>query len=273
MASLHRSTALASLLLLSGACQRLDVSGDDTLGSAGDDSSTSFGGGSNVDATGNDANDSNEADSSGGGPMLDCDPVQQTGCSDGEKCTVVLQAGEPSFTCVADTADLDPLGSCTPALGTGVDGCPGGYACLGPEDADGVCVPLCLSSNDCADGVCLAESQHAIQFCAQECSPFEGGCISPLSCRRSEDRFACSFPQLDDVGGQAEPCTAKNDAGCGEGYVCLPGALVPECSGDSCCTAVCDIDADSCDAPSTCNTLFEAPAPGSESIVACFVPS
>ncbi|MBK6918325.1 MAG: hypothetical protein IPH07_13095 [Deltaproteobacteria bacterium] len=267
--------ALSLGMIAATACQRLDVEGGEGSVSvtAGDASSSGGETGPNTDS---DASASaSDADTSGDGGMteLDCDPVLQSGCSEDQKCTVVLQAGDPTYTCVIDDEDLDPFGSCTPALGTGVDGCPAGYACLSPEDGDGICTPLCLKSSDCPSGVCLAEDQHAIQYCAQECSPFNGDCIPPLSCRRTEDRFACSFPHADDVGGQAEPCTSKGDAGCGQGYVCLPGALVPECVADNCCTSVCDLDADSCVAPATCNTLFEAPAPGSEFIGACFVPS
>lgn len=224
-----------------------------------------------VDTT--DPTEDSEDPDTGGPTVLECDPIGQSGCNGTEKCTVVLQAGEPAYVCVSDEETNDPLASCQAALDTGTDGCPAGYACLADETEIGLCAPLCLDNGDCVDGVCLPDLEHDIPYCADECSPFEGGCATPLQCRRLDDRFACSFVRPNDVGGQGDPCTQQEDAGCAEGFVCIAGALVPGCSSDSCCSVVCDVNADTCDSPATCVPLFEAPAPGAESIGGCLVPS
>jgi hypothetical protein len=255
------------------ACQRLDVdSGEESSPSL----ETGTGTTSDDDDDDDDDDDSSEdsEDPDTGGPTeFDCDPVAQTGCNGSEKCTVVLQAGVPAYVCVDDDQTIDPFDGCEEALGSGADGCPGGYACLADETDVGLCVPLCLDSSDCSDAVCLPELEDDIPYCASECSPFEGGCAAPLQCRRSEDRFACRFARPDDTGGQGDACTQLQDAGCAEGLVCLAGALVPGCASDNCCTVVCDTGVDTCDSPSTCVPLFDAPAPGNESIGACLVPA
>jgi len=272
----YRSRLWSLSLVAVLACQRLDgassesssMLSDTGTGSTSDDDNDN----DNDTETSDPSSDSEDPDTGGPG-VFDCDPVAQTGCNGDDKCTVVLQAGEPAYVCVSDNASIEPLDSCGATLGSGADGCPAGHACLADETDVGLCVPLCFDSSDCVDAVCLPELAHGIPYCASECSPFEGGCATPLQCRRTDDRFACRFARPDDVGGQGDPCTPQQDAGCGEGLVCLPGALVPQCTSDSCCTRVCDVNSDTCDSPSTCVPLFDAPAPGNESIGGCLVPS
>lgn len=262
-----------SLLFLAAACQRLDSGSIDEGPDPSGGSTGSTGAVVDESDDGTPA-ESEDSDPDSGGPTeFDCDPVAQSGCNGEEKCTVVLQAGEVAYTCVVDDATIDPLGGCQAALGSGIDGCPAGYACIADETEAGLCVPLCLDSGDCDNAVCIPDLVHDIPYCASECSPFEGGCTTPLQCRRLDDQFGCGFARPDDVGGQGEPCTPQQDAGCGEGFVCLPGGLIPGCSSDNCCTVVCDTNADTCDTPASCTPLFDAPAPGSEAIGACIVPS
>lgn len=265
-----------SLALWGLACQRLPSSADV---SSGDDDADDGGSGTGSSGADDDADDADDdhADETGnddGDPMLDCDPVDQTGCNPDEKCTVVESAGQVMYTCVADSSDLDPLSPCTPALATGIDGCPPGYACFGDDQDNGVCLPLCLDHGDCEAALCVAPPTTTATFCGTECSPFESLCPSSMQCRRSSDRFVCNFPTSADVGGQAEECIISGDGGCAEGFVCLPGELVPGCSTGTCCSAVCDtLSADSCESPAICSTLFESPAPGAEAFGACYVPS
>jgi hypothetical protein len=88
------------------------------------------------------------------------------------------------------------------------------------------------------------------------------------------DRFVCEFGRNGDTGGQGDPCSITTDDGCAEGFVCLPGELVPGCSEGGCCTNVCDTSSGSgCDSPAICAQIFESPAPGNETIGACFVPA
>ncbi len=260
------------------ACQQLPSSSDEFGdGDDGDDGgSTSFGDDDDDDDESDDESDDDEADESGddGNPTLDCDPVDQTGCADGEKCTVTESAGQVEYVCVSDAQNLDPYSACTPALGTGMDGCPAGHACLADEMDNGLCVPLCLDDADCDMGLCIEPSTTTAQHCGDACSPFEGGCIPPMQCRRASDRFVCEFGRNGDTGMATDPCSLMGDEGCAEGFVCVPGELVPDCTSGNCCTPVCDASAgDNCPSPSICAPIFSSPAPGSESIGACFVPA
>ena len=106
------------------------------------------------------------------------------------------------------------------------------------------------------------------------CTPFASPCPTPLACRRNGDRFSCQFLAAGDVGGPGDACGVTDDAGCAPGLVCLPGALVPDCTNDNCCAPVCDTtDADPCIAPASCLPIIESPAPGFDTIGACFVPA
>lgn len=264
------------------ACQRLP-SGSDEFGDAAgddDDGDTTFGTGNEEDDD-DDSNGDVDPDDTGpddgtddGNPTLDCDPVAQTGCAASEKCTVVESVGEVTYTCVNDDESLDPYSQCTPALGTGMDGCIGGNACFADEMDNGLCVPLCLDSGDCQMALCVSPPTTTATYCANECSPFEASCTAPMQCRRAMDRFVCEFARVSDTGGQGDPCALSTDDGCGEGFVCLPGELVPSCTEGACCTNVCDTSASGgCDSPAICAPIFESPAPGNETLGACFVPS
>ncbi|MGH1347146.1 MAG: hypothetical protein ACRBN8_36630 [Nannocystales bacterium] len=212
------------------------------------------------------------ADDDDGGSEVNCDPVTSAECGDDEKCTVVLQGAEPSFTCVGEAGSLAIGADCTVSLSDGLDGCAAGSVCLG-EDA-GTCRPLCANSSDCSSALCLDDPLYGVPHCAPDCSPFEPTCSNLLQCRRQNDRFSCVDALPGDVGGAGEPCTLQGDAGCGQGQMCVTGALVPDCTTAGCCTPLCDLDSSvGCDAPATCTPALESAAPGFESIGACFVPA
>lgn len=263
--------ALASsvLLVLPLACQRLPSDDD---GSSGNDGS------SNDDTTGFATllppDDESGAADEETGAQAGCDPVDQVGCPAGEKCTAIVSGGEVLYACAPDTGGLDPQAPCTASPSDGVDGCPAGTACIEDEGGSGLCVGLCQADADCEQGQCSAAQPTNIPFCADDCSPFDAPCPAPLACRRNGDRFSCLFLGTGDTGGAGSPCGITNDAGCAPGFVCLPGALIPECAADNCCSPVCDAaDADTCPAPSTCSPILQGPAPGFENIGACFVPA
>jgi hypothetical protein len=260
--------ALSSVLAAS-ACQQLQVPGDSGDGGDGPSSSSDEGG----------TFFTSSADSSGGvgsegGGMSECDPVAQLGCIAGEKCTAVLVGNTVAYACVADSPAHEPNAPCTASPNTGVDGCPDGYACIADEVDSALCVELCLADADCGGGLCVDGLVAPIPYCAGACSPFENMCATPLQCRASADRFTCRFAHETDVGGQGDPCSVPDDVGCGEGFVCIPGELVPGCVDPACCTTLCDVnDGIGCDAPAGCQSIFGAPAPGYEDVGACFVPA
>lgn len=266
------SLLLACAVSLSAACQRLPETDDDDGPASASSAPTSSGGGTfagtfvpdSADDTGRDADDT----------PTGCDPVAQTGCPSSEKCTIVRMSEELAYGCVDDASTLQPLDPCTPQLSDGMDGCPPKTVCLADESGSGLCVSHCGSDGDCDSGICLDDPLEGVPFCATECSPFEDACPAPLQCRRNDIRFACKFASDADVGGAGSACSPTEDTGCAEGFTCLPGALVPECINPDCCASLCDLtEPDSCSAPAVCNQLIEAPAPGFETIGACFVPA
>ncbi|MEM6292899.1 MAG: hypothetical protein AAGA54_16610 [Myxococcota bacterium] len=262
--------ALALVVSAGVGCQRLDGGGDD----GGGPSTMSAG---NLDDSGGgtllESGDDGSSDDGGGGIMgSGCDPVEQADCDPGEKCTAVLAGAGLAYACVSEVGTLQPQESCTVNLEDGLDGCVAGTVCLGDET--GTCRPLCEAENDCTGGLCVEDPFDDVPHCAADCSPFEPSCPSPSECRRRGDRFVCLDPSEGDVGGAGSECQVEQDSGCAEGHVCVPGALVPNCETTSCCVTLCDLDSvDSCASPATCNAAIGSPAPGFESIGACFVPA
>lgn len=209
-----------------------------------------------------------------GSPTFGCDPVAQTGCDPEEKCTALRHDGQVEYACVSDPTTLELTSPCTADPAGGVDGCPPGSACLTDEQGVGVCLPLCIDHGDCDDALCLMHPLDFVPYCASHCSPFEVSCPAPLQCRRESDRFTCEFITMSDNGTTGDPCSPFDDGGCAPGFVCIPGALVPTCMTDSCCTSLCDLtDPDPCPSPATCAPALPGPAPGFEEIGACFIPS
>ncbi len=266
-----RLTSLIAVALLGVGCQRLDEEGPSptSLGDGG----TVGDGDTGMGSTFTPVPGATEDVSDDGGGTQECDPVLQTGCAAGEKCTAVSDGNVPSFVCVgADGATLQPLDPCEPDMAGGQDACQPGFVCVG-NDTGGLCVALCTADANCTGGVCAAHPENRIPHCADDCDPFDSLCSGQLQCRRSDERFSCLFPREQDSGGPLAACDPNGDAGCGEGLVCIAGALVPGCTEGACCTAVCDTVDGGCTAPATCTSVFNSPAPGYETIGACFVPS
>jgi len=258
----------ALFLLPAAACQQLPSTEDDDDGPS---APASTGGGTLL--PGNDDTGDEMADGDSGGESV-CNPVTQIGCPPSEKCTAILSGGEIVYACAADSGGLDPNSSCQPSPADGIDGCPTGYACLRDEGGNSLCAALCLADADCTQAQCIPSRELPIPYCADDCSPFEASCPSPLSCRRNGNRFSCQFIGEGDVGPAGSPCAIADDAGCAPGLVCLPGALVPDCVTDNCCTPVCDVtEAMPCSSPAICSELLPGAAPGFEEIGACFVPA
>ncbi len=250
-------------------CQRLD--GED--GPPGTPATDGMSAGNLDDVSGGSLLEGGGMDETGDeDPQEGCDPVTGSPCTEDEKCTVVQSGGSLEYLCVGEAGSAAIGEACTVSLEDGLDGCTAGSVCLG-DDA-GTCRPLCRSDADCTSATCIDDRFDAVPHCADDCSPFEPACPGLLQCRRQNDRFSCIDALPSDEGGPGDPCQIPDDVGCGEGFVCLSGALVPGCGSAGCCVSVCDLDAgDTCDAPSTCTAVLEAPAPGFEAIGACFVPA
>lgn len=222
--------------------------------------------------------DDGGAGDDGSGPLFNCDPDDEATCPEGQKCSAVSTGGPQNhFECVNDDGELLPGDECSPAPGTGQDGCTSGHACLTstPEEMLGRCLPICRNDSDCEPDKCTQSPLTSTNFCATSCDPLASSCPQGLVCRQAEDRFLCGMAIDVDTGLNADNCDGATLRGCAENYACLEGALVPGCNSGNCCTNTCDltIGDSQCTAPALCRALFSAPAPGFENIGACFVPT
>jgi hypothetical protein len=261
-------TALACLLLT--ACQRapFESSLDDESSGSGDD-------------TGNvDSGPVTDGDNDSGiAPVFGCDPGDEKSCPTGEKCTAISEGGPQNhFQCVPDDGMLIPGDECTPAEGTGQDGCTTGHVCLrnDPDAQLGRCLAACTNDDDCEPGACQESPYTLTTFCADPCDPIVPECDMGFNCHQTDDRFVCDMLLSDtDIGQAGEPCDAVGLRGCAANLACLNGALVPGCFGQSCCATVCDLTVgdEQCPSPTLCRPLFTAPAPGFENVGACYVPA
>lgn len=117
--------------------------------------------------------------------VASCDPLAQTGCEAGEKCSVILPPddGNGSTDCVGDgsVAEGDPCMLIERADGTRIDDCMGPLVC-GPEN---VCTPPCVfrERGSCGDGgTCVAVNRYFedvtvanVGLCVPQCDPLDPG--------------------------------------------------------------------------------------------------
>ncbi|MDC0719361.1 hypothetical protein [Nannocystis bainbridge] len=274
VAAARLATVLAFLSF--GACQRVPYDDDDSAGNQGDS-----------DSDGGDSEGLSDSDPTTGvsepppdlTPVFDCEPSGTPACPEGQKCTAVSEGGlQNHFKCVPDDGALLPLEVCTPAPESGQDACGAGTVCLSLTDGDptsGLCFPICRNDIDCEPGLCTTSPFSGTTYCADSCDPIVAICPPGLGCRQGKDRFICEMMLEVDMGTEGANCSEFTGRGCAATYVCMPGALVPNCGSSNCCTSTCDTkegDAQ-CASPSLCEPLFPAPAPGFESSGACFVPA
>lgn len=261
------------VFMLAGACQRVPFDDGDSAGNDEVGSSESEGESDTEPTTGGPQQPPDFT------PVFDCEPSGTPACPMGQKCTAVSEGGlQNHFKCVPDDSALLPLDPCTPAPESGQDQCGAGTVCLSSTQDDplaGRCFPLCRNDIDCEPGLCSTSPFTGTTFCADSCDPFVGTCPPGLGCRQGKDRFICDMLLDVDIGTEGTNCSEFNGRGCAPTYVCMPGALVPNCGSSNCCTSSCEISEGDgqCASPSLCESLFPDPAPGYENIGACFVPA
>ncbi len=237
------------------------------------------------ESSGSDSSDSNDVDGppatddGGIAPQFACDPGDENSCESGEKCTAISVGGPQNrFECVPDDGVLIPGDECTPAEGTGQDGCTSGHVCLrtDPDAQLGRCLTACRNGEDCEPGACQVSPYTLTTFCAAPCDPIVPDCEMGLGCHQTQDRFVCDMLLSEtDIGQAGEPCDAVGLRGCAANLACMNGALIPGCFGGSCCTTVCDLTVgdSQCGSGTLCRPLFTTPAPGFENVGACYVPA
>jgi len=154
-----------------------------------------------------------------------CDPLAQTGCATGEKCTMVAETANPSVTrtdCVAD-GDVALSGACTSQQhGTDSwDNCVAGAVCM-----NGVCDEICGTTPDtCVGGVCTTMSnmfadRTNIGACSPTCDPLTQDCpITGDACYLDVTSGKATCSTVAAQGVQGDVCAYSNS--CQVGYGCI----------------------------------------------------
>lgn len=284
-ASLHSIPTIArlgamSIVLLLAGC---NTKGDDPDEGVVDDGTTM-----DVDTTGTDGTDSTDE------VINECDVWTQD-CPDGEKCVPWADDGGLSWTalrCAPVLGAGQPGDSCM-LMGdselTGLDSCALGSICMRLDDGtdNGICVPQCQGSADsptCEDSgrVCSIGNDGVLTLCMESCNPTIQGCPDGLSCipRWDDGDFICWPDFSGPTGAYADECMYTNS--CDPGLICYYPEAVPGCTGASCCTPYCNLDAP--DPDSMCPGQAEGqicqplelsgqPQPGLENVGVCEIPT
>jgi hypothetical protein len=177
------------------------------------------------------------------GGTLACDPVKQTGCIEGEKCTYVIEQTMPVLgrtACIPDGTVAEGA-VCQFVSGKGYDDCQKGLYCI-----NGRCSDICSIAPNSCDGarVCalfasLFEDADGIGACLPGCNPVAQDCeITGQGCylllSAATEAAACIEPFQE--GQHWAPCDNLND--CSKGFGCnvkaAPGSM------DTVCAAYCD---------------------------------
>lgn len=176
------------------------------------------------------------------GTMIDggvvCNPVANTGCPAGQKCTSIVEATEPDLltrTACAPDGTVDIGGTCARDEASGVDDCLGGGWCIG-----GTCQEICSQAPDncptdktCVGFVGLFEDQENTGVCQPACNPSTrtADCVDGESCYviLSSGKGSCAPPaagllttgaECDGAPG-TQGCECQFLNGCEIGYGCM----------------------------------------------------
>ena len=185
-----------------------------------------------------------------------CDPVTQSGCADGEKCTVVGSGTERVVGCALIAGSREPGDSCDTSAGDGDDCAPGLYC--DSSSAPATCVEFCVNEpadscgaqSVCALGFTVGESD--VRICTDVCDPVD------QDCERNE--FGCypsrSGPSCAQIGGGSTP--VGEGASCGFANECNAGLACLFVSESWSCFKLCDpfaIFDDGCSETQLCNQV------------------
>ncbi len=172
--------------------------------------------------------------------MVACDPVGQSGCGAGMKCTFVDPEGDGFETACRAAGTVAEGMTCVRGGGFGDDDCAAGSFCtfigvLPPaQGGTRVCRAICGVGAACDGGQTCAQLVDAPMkagMCGPSCAPFAGTCGDGMTCAElwtglggDFDLFAVCRPPGATGAGQA--CGADSD--CVADHTCLelPGAPV-----------------------------------------------
>ncbi len=196
-----------------------------------------------------------------------CDPVFQSGCSNGEKCSIIpsqYYGGPSRIGCVADLGSLGFMEVCERASYMTPDYCRRGLACVG--SATPRCLPFCFNYpfDTCdSDQVCAfsddldGDLEDDVHFCGQTCDVLAQDCGDPaLGCYPTREAAVCATEGAGGTPVQAgEPCDHANSCEAGLGCFQVGSAT------DFVCLELCDPygSGPGCSWPLECNPVeYEA---------------
>ena len=167
-----------------------------------------------------------------------CDPVTQTGCASGEKCTFIIDTSDPTnnHTGCAPNGTVAAGAACTRDA-NGVDDCLRPYFCSG-----GVCTEICSTNPEscpstatCTPFAGLFDDRTDVGLCVPQCDP-----LSSTSCGTGEGCYlsllngtaTCAVAYLDDPEAKTgaatcvanpgtQSCNCVHLNGCVAGYGCV----------------------------------------------------
>ncbi len=152
-----------------------------------------------------------------------CDPVAQTGCNPGEKCTFVRDVENPaeSRTFCRPDGSVQAGNVCTSDPVTGLDNCVAGLFCGG-----GICAEICsLAPDSCSSGYSCAGlpglvDSPGVGYCQVVCDPLSdpSGCSHDEACFILVTQETSMCAASDESGTQGVACVYIN--GCASGYSC-----------------------------------------------------
>ena len=270
----------------SGTTTSATASASDTNNTSDSTSSTT---GNTTDTT----TDSNSTTASGGtttmgfidppdgGVVGQCDPGLQDCMGMDEKCTgYVTMPGDccvDANHCVPVTGNKQFGEECTRVDGD--DDCAAGLFCMTKTSGStgmGVCLEYCVVGDDstCENGgTCNGFNDGALPMCQEACDPLIQDCTPPQGCFAAFDGFVCANPNLDEGGGDGDPCYTIQS--CQPGLVCVSADFLDGCNDTACCTPWCDLnEPDPCTGSESCEAWYamgEAP-PGHDDVGACTIP-
>ena len=195
---------------------------------------------------------------SGSWDLLGCVPLDPEPAQVGEACEWREGVGDPAGdTCAERALCLE--------LSGGTSECH--ELCSGSPD-----MPTCTS----IEARCQQSAGWVLNLCSEPCSPLMNDCPGdqlcvPTTVGGALDSFACFPPGSAMPGIDGEACTCANC--CAPGHMCVDAATYgPDCTAESCCTALCDLNDDGpqCDGTGqSCVAKFPPSSPTLGNVGAC----
>jgi hypothetical protein len=201
-------------------------------GSHADAASTGGGSGGGTGGSGGKGGSGGAGGAGGGGGTSfgSCDPLTNSGCGSGQKCTALQSNGQLALGCDAVGSKKEG-DTCSQTTDNGVqtgDDCASGLACFATQAGSATCHRMCTptgTGNVCpSTEICslAAPGLDTIEFCraTTTCAPLtQTGCTSTQACYFSSTGAICA---QEGSGKPGDACANAND--CAKGSTCIVGA-------------------------------------------------